>query len=306
LASSSKSYIVSDLSLPDDLEIKNQYFSKRQKIFSYNLKTLKINEHIDAKQKLVLIRPCDAIALEYIDKIMLEEPVDLQYKNMRETYVYAVVNCLETCENGFCVSTGGSLINNGHGDLELTPLAEDKFFVEIITTKGEAFAKTNGFKDAAKDDLVKVKKLKKKAIENHGQEIIKIPTPEQIRSIPMDEWRKIASGCLGCGFCNYACPTCTCYTESHAKKDQSNFSKIRVWDACIVESFNLMAGGHTIMPNRSLRFKRRFSHKFEIIPEGYGMLGCSGCGRCYQLCPAHFDMKKILAYLAKKGEEYNE
>jgi succinate dehydrogenase/fumarate reductase-like Fe-S protein len=79
-----------------------------------------------------------------------------------------------------------------------------------------------------------------------------------------------------------------------------------VWDACIVESFNLMAGGHTIMPNRSLRFKRRFSHKFEIIPESYGMLGCSGCGRCYQLCPAHFDMKKILAYLAKKGEEYNE
>ncbi len=292
--------------MPLELEIKNQYFSKRQKIFSYNLKTLKIKEHLDSNEKLILIRPCDAIALEYIDKVMLEEPIDIQYKKMRETHIFAVVNCLETCDDGFCVSTGGSLINNGYGDLELTPLAEDKYFVEIITAKGETFVKSNEFSDATNNDLIKVKKLKKKAIEEHGQEMIKIPTPEQIRSIPLHEWEKIASGCLGCGFCNYACPTCTCYAETHTEKDKSNFSKIRVWDACIVESFNLMAGGHTIMPNRSLRFQRRYSHKFEIIPESYGMLGCTGCGRCYKLCPAHFDIKKILTYLAKKGEEYNK
>ncbi|NHJ48252.1 MAG: hypothetical protein FK733_10740 [Asgard group archaeon] len=306
MASSSKSYIVSDISIPVDIEIKNQYFSKRQKIFSYNLKSLKIKEHLDFDEKLILIRPCDAIALQYIDKVMLEEPVDPQYKKMRETHVFAVVNCLETCEKGFCVSTGGSLLNNNHGDLELTPLTEDKYFVEVITKKGGDYVKNQGFKDAVSADAAKVKKLKKKALEDHKQEIITIPTPEQIRAIPMDEWEKIASGCLSCGFCNYVCPTCTCYTESHVKKDSSNFSKIRVWDACIVESFNLMAGGHTLMPNRSIRFKRRYSHKFEVIPETLGMLGCSGCGRCYELCPAHFDVKKILAYLAKKGDEYNK
>jgi formate hydrogenlyase subunit 6/NADH:ubiquinone oxidoreductase subunit I len=267
---------------------------------------LKIKEHKETGKRLILIRPCDAIAIQYIDKVMLEDPVDLQYKLMKEMHVFAVVNCLETCEDGFCLSIGGSLLNNGHGDLELTPIADDQYFVEILTKKGEKYISSLGLKDAKSSDLTKVKKLKQKAIDNHKQEIITIPTPEQIRAIPMDEWEKIASGCLSCGFCNYVCPTCTCYAETHVKKDASNFSKIRVWDACIVESFNLMAGGHTIMPNRSLRFKRRYSHKFEIIPEQYGVLGCSGCGRCYQLCPAKFDLKKILAYLAKKGEEYLE
>ncbi len=300
---SSKSYIVKNLKVSPDLEIKNQYFSKRQKIFSYNLKSLKIKEHLETEEKIILIRPCDAIALEYIDKVMLEEPHDPQYKKMRELNVFAVVNCIETCEKGFCVSTGGSLINNGLGDLELTPLEKETFLVEVLTEKGENYVKKLALKEATEEQIKKCAKAKKKAIENPGQNIIEIPTPEQIRAIPLEEWEKIASGCLECGFCNYSCPTCTCYAETHAERGSSNYSKIRVWDACVLESFNLMAGGHTTMPNRSRRFIRRYSHKFEVIPESYGVLGCVGCGRCYQLCPAHFDIQKILTYLAKKGVE---
>jgi len=78
--SSVKTYIIKDLEVPPDLEMKNQYVFKRQKILSYNIKSLKIKEHLDVNEKLILIRPCDAIALEYIDKVMLEEPADPQYK----------------------------------------------------------------------------------------------------------------------------------------------------------------------------------------------------------------------------------
>ena len=235
---------------------------------------------------------------------MLEDPPDPQYKKMRELNVFAVVNCLETCEKGFCVSTGGSLINNGLGDLELTPLEKKgTYLVEVLTEKGEKYVKKLALKEAADEQIKKVTQAKKNAIKNHGQNKVTIPTPEQIRSIPTEEWEKIASGCLECGFCNYSCPTCTCYAEAHTEQGSSNFSKVRVWDACVLESFNLMAGGHTTMPNRSRRFLRRYSHKFEVIPESYGVLGCVGCGRCYQLCPAHFDIQKILAYLTKKGAE---
>ncbi|TET31207.1 MAG: hypothetical protein E3J70_02675 [Candidatus Heimdallarchaeota archaeon] len=301
--SSVKAYIIKDLELPPDLEMKNQYVFKRQRILSYNIKSLKIKEHLEVDEKLILIRPCDAIALEYIDKVMLEEPADPQYKILREQGIFAVVNCLKSCDGGFCLSTGGSLLNNGLGDLELTPLADKEYFIEILTEKGEKYIQKLGLKEAPKGLGEKVEKMKEEAMKNPDQEIIVIPTPEQIRNIPMEEWEKIASGCLGCGFCNYSCPTCTCFTEAHVKKDGNNFSKIRVWDACILESFNLMAGGHTLMPNRSRRFQRRYSHKFENIPEQYGVLGCVGCGRCYKLCPAHFDIKKILSYLAKKGAE---
>ena len=301
--SSVKAYIIKDLEVPPDLEMKNQYVFKRQRILSYNIKSLKIKEHLDVDEKLILIRPCDAIALEYIDKVMLEEPTDPQYKILREQGIFAVVNCLKSCDGGFCLSTGGSLLNNGLGDLELTPLADKEYFIEILTEKGEKYIQKLDLKEAPKGLREKVEKMKKEAMKNPDQEIIAIPTPEQIRNIPMEEWEKIASGCLGCGFCNYSCPTCTCFTEAHVKKDENNFSKIRVWDACVLESFNLMAGGHTLMPNRSRRFWRRYSHKFENIPEQYGVLGCVGCGRCYKLCPAHFDIKKILSYLAKKGAE---
>jgi len=301
--SSVKTYIIKDLEVPPDLEMKNQYVFKRQKILSYNIKSLKIKEHLDVNEKLILIRPCDAIALEYIDKVMLEEPADPQYKILREQGIFAIVNCLKSCDGGFCLSTGGSLLNNGLGDLELTPLKDKEYFVEVLTEKGQKYIQKLGLKEAPKGLGDKVAKMKKEALENPDQEIIKIPTPEQIRNISKEDWEKIASGCLGCGFCNYSCPTCTCFTEAHVKKDGNNFSKIRVWDACVLESFNLMAGGHTLMPNRSRRFWRRYSHKFENIPEQYGVLGCVGCGRCYKLCPAHFDIKKILNYLVKKGAE---
>ncbi len=301
--SSVKAYIIKDLEVPPDLEMKNQYVFKRQRILSYNIKSLKIKEHLDIDEKLILIRPCDAIALEYIDKVMLEEPADPQYKILREQGIFAVVNCLKSCDGGFCLSTGGSLLNNGLGDLELTPLKDKEYFVEVLTEIGQKYIQKLGLKEAPKGLGEKVLKMKKEALENPDQEIIAIPTPDQIRNISKEEWEKIASGCLGCGFCNYSCPTCTCYTEAHVEKDSNNFSKVRVWDACVLESFNLMAGGHTLMPNRSRRFWRRYSHKFENIPEQYGVLGCVGCGRCYKLCPAHFDIKKILSYLAKKGAE---
>lgn len=291
--------------MPSNLDMKNQYFSKRQKIFSYNIKSLKIKEHLDFDEKFILIHPCDAVALEYVDKVMLEEPADPRYKEFRESSIIAVVNCVKSCEGGFCLSVGGSLLNNGLGDLELTPIKDEQYFVEVLTEKGENFIKKLNLKAATKEMSKKADQLKKNAMEKPDQEKVIIPTPEQIRSIPMEEWEKIASGCLGCGFCNYSCPTCTCYTEAHVEKDSKNFSKIRVWDACILESFNLMAGGHTTMPNRSRRFWRRYSHKFEIIPESHGVLGCVGCNRCYVLCPAQFDIKKILAYLAKTGEVKN-
>lgn len=292
--------------MPAVLEIKNQYYLKKQKILSYNIKSLEIDEHKEKDARLILIRPCDAIALEYIDKVMLEEPADPQYKSMRENGIFAVVNCLESCEKGFCLSVGGSLLNNGLGDLELTEIKTDVYLVEPLTEKGEKYAEKHGLLVATNNDVKAAEERKKKALENPNQEIIKIPSPDDIRAIPIEEWEKIASGCLSCGFCNFSCPTCTCYAETHVKNENDNFSKIRLWDACILESFNLMAGGHTVNPNRSKRFQRRFSHKFEVIPEQYEKtLGCVGCGRCYILCPAHFDMKKIIQYLAKKGAESN-
>ena len=115
--SSVKAYIIKDLVVPPDLEMKNQYVFKRQKILSYNIKSLKIKEHLDVAENLVLIHPCDAIAIEYIDKVFLEEPADPQYKIFREQAIFAIVNCLKSCDGGFCLSTGGSLLNNGFGDL---------------------------------------------------------------------------------------------------------------------------------------------------------------------------------------------
>ena len=44
-------------------------------------------------------------------------------------------------------------------------------------------------------------------------------------------------------------------------------------------------------------------HKFSYFPQNYGTLGCVGCGRCLDNCPAGVDIREIIQQImaAKVG-----
>ncbi len=47
-------------------------------------------------------------------------------------------------------------------------------------------------------------------------------------------------------------------------------------------------------------------HKFSYYPTNYDLLGCVGCGRCINVCPANNDLRVILDKINKIEEKEDE
>jgi ferredoxin len=39
-------------------------------------------------------------------------------------------------------------------------------------------------------------------------------------------------------------------------------------------------------------------HKFRYLVEEFGVVACTGCGRCVQSCPVNIDLRAVLRELA--------
>ena len=109
-------------------------------------------------------------------------------------------------------------------------------------------------------------------------------------------WEKVAAKCVSCGICTFLCPTCYCF-DINDEKLGSNGARYRNWDCC---SFPL----YTQMPMENprkekwRRVRQKVSHKYLFYPELFGMIACTGCGRCIRLCPVNWDITQTLNSLS--------
>ena len=107
-------------------------------------------------------------------------------------------------------------------------------------------------------------------------------------------WEATADRCLSCGRCNLVCPTCTCFdVADEASLDGSCGARVRSWTGCQVPGFSKIAGGHDFRPTRAQQLRYRIFRKGKYMPERYGMVGCTGCGRCAAHCPTHISIREI-------------
>ena len=107
-------------------------------------------------------------------------------------------------------------------------------------------------------------------------------------------WEASADRCLSCGRCNLVCPTCTCFDVcDQAVLDGSEGVRLRTWTGCQVPGFSKIAGGHDFRPTRTQQLRYRVFRKGKYMPERYGMVGCTGCGRCTAHCPTHISIREI-------------
>jgi sulfhydrogenase subunit beta (sulfur reductase) len=107
-------------------------------------------------------------------------------------------------------------------------------------------------------------------------------------------WEANAERCLSCGRCNLVCPTCTCFdVGDQASLDGSAGERVRSWTGCQVPGFSKIAGGHDFRPTRTQQLRYRIFRKGKYMPERYGMVGCTGCGRCTNHCPTHISIRDI-------------
>ena len=117
------------------------------------------------------------------------------------------------------------------------------------------------------------------------------------------EWKSGAFNCVQCGACNASCPTCVCFLLEDFSSRVS-FSKAKIWDYCLYQSYAKMASG--VSPRSLLweRYANRLLCKYKYMVKNFGIVGCTGCGRCISACPGKIDKRKILEEVVKENGKH--
>lgn len=288
--------------------VKEYIFKQKEKLFNWKLegKDIKVDNFSSTNKRKRLffgIRACDAYGIAYMDKFFLEGYKDEVYEKNRETAYFVAVNCTEVGENCFCKSTGiGPFASNGY-DILFTEI-NGVYIIEIGSSKGEELIKfgaevfftiDENYAEQKAELLNEVnKKFKLKLTEKNIHKLL-----EENFNDPL--WEKVSKDCVRCTGCTNMCPTCTCFNVVEENIDSCSGCRVRYWDSCQSDSFTRNAGEHNPR-NNVARVRYRIYDKMKYIEEKFSMKGCTGCGRCINVCPANINIVSIINTLAEKSD----
>jgi sulfhydrogenase subunit beta (sulfur reductase) len=252
---------------------------------------------------LIGVRGCELAAIEIQDKIFIRPDFyDPTYRLRREGLFIIAVNCLHPAGTCFCASMGTGPKVEGSYDLCLTEL-DDIFLVEIGSELGRSLLAKRKYdlpsafvQNIANQGLAKAAQQMGRSLDTRDLPDL-LTEPENLEA---RQWDEVAKRCLSCGNCTQVCPTCFCWDATDSVNlDATLASRTRVWDSCFNPAYSYVFGGNTRPTIRS-RYRQWLTHKFGAWKEQFGMLGCTGCGRCITWCPAKIDH---LAEIAALREE---
>jgi anaerobic sulfite reductase subunit A len=117
-------------------------------------------------------------------------------------------------------------------------------------------------------------------------------------------WEEYGSRCIGCGRCNFVCPTCTCFTmqDIYYQENAKVGERRRVWASCQVDGYTDMAGGHAFRKSQGERMRFKVMHKIYDFEKRFGYPMCVGCGRCDDVCPEYISYINCVNRLAKEEQ----
>ncbi|MBN1671930.1 MAG: 4Fe-4S dicluster domain-containing protein [Kiritimatiellae bacterium] len=246
------------------------------------------------------VRPCDADALLYLDKIFCDEQaVDPYYRQRRENAILIALACKAPCPSCFCVSLDSGPASDKGADVLAFDLG-DAVLLEAVSAKGRALtaACSDLLREPTDEDL-KARDEQASAAERKLEPVDVMGVSEKIeQAFDAPLWDAIARRCLACGVCTFLCPTCHCFGFSDEPL-AGKTKRIRFQDACMFPLFTLEASGHNPRTTQGQRLRQRISHKFSYTVKNQGDIFCVGCGRCVQHCPVNIDLREILAEVKK-------
>ena len=98
-----------------------------------------------------------------------------------------------------------------------------------------------------------------------NEEAVPIPEtlPENIASHEI--WKEYSGRCIGCGRCNFVCPTCTCFTMQISftgimKKPENGGES---GPSCQVDGYSDIAGGISFRKDQGERMRFKVLHKIQ-------------------------------------------
>ncbi len=244
------------------------------------------------------VRACDAYAAAYLDRFYIEEYRDTNYAERRENSYIVAVNCINPGKNCFCTSTGiGPFAKKGY-DLSFTPLGED-YLVELGSQKGKKLIEpVKHLLTETSDYILAEKEVLQSIVEDKFIRTVNLLNMPYVMEATFDSgiWKEISKACIGCTGCTNVCPTCTCFNIVEEQPCYNEGCRVRCWDSCQSDSFTRNAGNHNPR-NEISRVRYRIYDKLKYIEERFQYKGCTGCGRCIEVCPSLIDIIEIASKL---------
>ncbi len=295
-----------DLEAQPQNSIKQFLFPQQETLFRYeNTSTSYEFRSVHQKSSPTVyfaVRSCDLSAILYMDVTFLQGIKDSLYLEKREESLLIGLNCNNPFANCFCnAMKSGPFLEYGF-DLQLTDLG-DCFLVEVGRTKGEqVISKWIQFFSPATDKEVNAQY--QAFLEARGGFHLQVHADQAIKRlaeglVPERVWHDLSIRCQDCAGCAYICPTCTCFTITDRRLNDQQGERLRSWDACTLDAFTRMAGGHNPVNKKTDAIRQRFMHKLVYDVEQHGRSSCVGCGRCVGMC---FGGTDIVRFIQMAGE----
>jgi anaerobic sulfite reductase subunit A len=264
----------------------------------------------EAKKPLIFLRACDLHAIKRLDLFFLgdgkKSKPDFYYERVRNKAKFVLMPCDgkgETFESCFCVDMGANKPDDAGVSYEFAVLPKDGAW--LVDCKTDLFSSL--IKDNAESEVPVTTPFvtENKTHIRISDKIASTPSPV-LAKLPL--WDEYDSRCVNCGRCNFACPTCTCWSmQDLCYSENSNAGeRRRVWSSCMVDHFTDVAGGGAYRKKNGERMRNKVLHKVRNFKERFGMQMCVGCGRCDDVCPEYISFVNTVVKLSDAVEEDNE
>jgi len=255
---------------------------------------LELPDSGEKKQLIFAIRPCDAHAIAIVDMTFKDGYEDPYYLSRRNNTLLVGLGCTNPYESCFCTSMGSGPFDSTNVDIMLSDISEE-ILIEGITEVGRKLvAKTEGLVEATSADVTKAKKVKEAS---YSRVTRKIDTKDIEKKLlacfeDKDYWEKVAAKCISCGICTLLCPTCYCFDINDELVKQQGV-RFRSWDSCAFPIYTKMPMENP-REEKWHRVRQKVCHKYEFYPMNFGVIACTGCGRCIRLCPVNWDITQTI------------
>lgn len=236
------------------------------------------------KGAIVFLRSCDMHALKRMDQIYLNNgPEDFYYKRVRENTKFILMGCTETFDNCFCLDMG----SNKTDEYDAYVKVDGEFTsIDCKWPELENLIKDEQFKEEdVTPDFVTENKVN-----------VNIPDNISTKIFNSKMWDEYTERCIGCGRCNFVCPTCTCFTmQDIFYRDNGKVGeRRRIWASCQINGYTDMAGGISFRKPQGDKMRFKVMHKVYDYKKRFGYHMCVGCGRCDDICPEYISFSNCI------------
>ncbi|SHI14790.1 anaerobic sulfite reductase subunit A [Sporobacter termitidis DSM 10068] len=247
------------------------------------------------KSALVFLRSCDFHAVKRLDEIYLRNGApDAYYSRLRERCRFVLIGCPKAFSTCYCVDMGTNIAEGWDAAFEKK---NDGFYMSSPQTElAELIQKHSANETDFTPSFVAETPVK-----------VTVPDGLSVAVAKASMWREYDSRCIACGRCNFACPTCTCFSMQDVfYQDNGKVGeRRRVQASCMVDGFTDVAGGGSYRQKNGDRMRFKTLHKVCDFKKRFGYHMCVGCGRCDDICPEYISFSHIINRLGDAMKEVN-